>query len=35
VTGETSGLGAKRSHSSGYGEHLQRRAGVFWGDARA
>ena len=28
-------LGAKRSHSSGYGEHLQRRAGVFWRDERA
>ena len=23
-------LGAKRSHSLGYGEHLQRRAGLFW-----
>jgi hypothetical protein len=27
--------GAKRSHSSGYGEHLQRRAGGFWRDERA
>ena len=23
--------GAKHSHSSGYGAHLQRRAGAFWG----
>ena len=28
-------LGAKRRHSSGYGEHLQRRAGVFWRARRA
>jgi hypothetical protein len=28
-------LGAKHSHSSGYGEHLQQRAGVFWRDERA
>jgi len=26
---------AQSSHSSGYGEHLQRRAGVFWRDERA
>ena len=26
---KASGPGAKRSHRSGYGEHLQRRAGVF------
>ena len=32
---KASGLGAKRSHSSGYGEHLQRRAGVFGRDERA
>jgi hypothetical protein len=32
---KTPDLGAKRSHRSGYGEHLQRRAGVFWGDERA
>jgi len=28
-------LGAKHSHSSGYGEHLQRRAGAFSRDERA
>jgi SulP family sulfate permease len=28
-------LGAKRSHSLGYGEHLQQRAGVSWRDERA
>jgi hypothetical protein len=28
-------LGAKRSHSPGYREHLQRRAGAFWCDERA
>jgi len=28
-------LGAKHSHSSDYGEHLQRRAGAFWRDERA
>ena len=28
-------LGAKRSHNSGYGEHLQRRASAFWCDERA
>jgi hypothetical protein len=27
--------GAKHSHSSGYGAHLQRRAGAFWGGERA
>ena len=27
--------GAKHRHSSGYGEHLQRRAAVFWRDERA
>src|SRR3990167_8204436 len=28
-------LGAKHSHSAGYGEHLQRRAGAFWRARRA
>ena len=32
---KASDLGAKRSHSTGYGEHLQRRAGVFGRDERA
>ena len=32
---KASDRGAKRSHSSGYGEHWQRRAGAFWRDERA
>jgi hypothetical protein len=32
---KVSDLGAKHSHSPGYGEHLQRRAGAFWCDERA